>query len=57
MKGFKKDGKFRPTEKRKKSSLTKFDVTFKKPVDMGGSGYDFQKQKAGLHENFVSRIT
>ena len=32
MKGFKKDGKFRPTGNRKKSSLTTENVKFKKPM-------------------------
>jgi hypothetical protein len=45
MKGFKKDGKFIPTEKRSKSTLTTENVKFKKPISFGDD--EFKKKKMG----------
>ncbi len=45
MKGFKKDGKFRPTENKAKSSLKKSDVRHKKSVSNSSGSEDEMKEK------------
>ncbi len=56
MKGFKKDGKFRPTEKRNKSALTKHDVVFKKPVSFGDNEFKEKKMGTTIQEQKVTDI-
>jgi hypothetical protein len=45
MKGFKKDGKFRPTENRKKSSLTKDDIKHQHSDDRIGKTLPLTRKK------------
>ncbi len=56
MKGFKKDGKFRPTEKRNKSALTTESVKFKKPVSFGDDEFKKKKMGATIQEQKVIDI-